>query len=159
MACHIFLEFSSYKGKKYILSAGTLQNLAVDQMHWPLQVSERICRSSVESGKQERPVQRRGGVRAAGVEWAVPVRSGAQHGLGRRAVLGVEGRMFALASDPEQMCGAGGGWDGMSAVALQRCALEGRQEAGACHSGNGCPAGSLGGEPAERRVQFQSALL
>lgn len=86
MACHIFLEFSSYKGKKYILSAGTLQNLAVDQMHWPLQVSERICRSSVESGKQERPVQRRGGVRAAGVEWAVPVRSGAQHGLGRRAV-------------------------------------------------------------------------
>lgn len=73
--------------------------------------------------------------------------------------LGVEGRMFALASDPEQMCGAGGGWDGMSAVALQRCALEGRQEAGACHSGNGCPAGSLGGEPAEGRVQFQSALL
>lgn len=33
-----FLNFPLTKVKKYILSAGTLQNLAVDQIQWPLQV-------------------------------------------------------------------------------------------------------------------------
>lgn len=43
----------------------------------------------MESGKQERPVQRRGGVRAGVGGGAVPVGSGAQHGLGRSAVSSV----------------------------------------------------------------------
>lgn len=93
---------------------------------------------------------RRGGVGCSCQIWS-SARVGEEGGE-----LGVEGRMFALASDPEQMCGAGGGWYGMSAVVLRRCALEGRQEAGACHSGNGCPVGLLRGEPAEHRVQFHS---
>ena len=37
----------------------------------------------MESGKPERPVQRRGGVRARVGSGAVPAGSGAQHGLGR----------------------------------------------------------------------------